>query len=114
MKEINFNDNKIPIGKRKQAYVKWAVSKGTDIIKAKKQANKKFGFEKKEGIILIVEDYGRMHQNSFNISQIWWDIDLRKYKNHKHIVSHDKEEWDRIKKKAKEINWDVKHISLYG
>lgn len=31
MKYINFNDETIPIGKRKQAYVKWAVSKGTDI-----------------------------------------------------------------------------------
>ena len=43
MEFIDFNNTSIPIGQRKVAYVKWAVSKGTDLIKAKKQANKKFG-----------------------------------------------------------------------
>ena len=58
MKEhIDFNDNKVPIGKRKQAYIKWAVSKGTDLISAKRQANKKFGFEMKEGLLAEAEKY---------------------------------------------------------
>ena len=43
MKFVDFNDTSIPIGQRKVAYVKWAVSKGTDLIRAKKQANRKFG-----------------------------------------------------------------------
>ena len=42
MKYIDFNDESLPIGKRKQAYIKFAVSKGTDIVSAKRQANKKF------------------------------------------------------------------------
>lgn len=45
MKYIDFNDSSLPLGKRKVAYVKWAVSKGTELIKAKTQANRKFGYE---------------------------------------------------------------------
>ena len=44
MSYIDFNDASVPIGKRKQAYVKYAVSKGTTLIAAQRQANKKFGY----------------------------------------------------------------------
>jgi len=41
---IDFNDTSIPVGKRKVAYVKWAMSKGTKKIQAQRQANRKFGY----------------------------------------------------------------------
>ena len=44
MEYINWNDTSIPLGKRKVAYVKWAMSRGTPERTAKIQANKKFGF----------------------------------------------------------------------
>jgi len=50
MKYINFNNDKLPIGKRKQAYVKWVVSQGTDIIEAKRQANKSLDLKKSRNI----------------------------------------------------------------
>ena len=40
---IDFNDETIPIGKRKVAYVKYAMRNGTSEIAARRQANKKFG-----------------------------------------------------------------------
>jgi len=48
MKYVDFNDESIPIGKRKVAYVKFAMSKGTSQVSARTQANKKFGWEEKE------------------------------------------------------------------
>lgn len=47
MTYIDFNDPKVPLGKRKVAYVKWAMSKGTSEKQARIQANKKFGFVRK-------------------------------------------------------------------
>lgn len=43
-KYVNFNDKTLPLGKRKVAYVKWAVSKGTELIEAQRQSNNKFGY----------------------------------------------------------------------
>ena len=82
MKYIDFNDESLPIGKRKQAYVKFAVSKGTDIVLAKRQANKKFGFEQKAGILAIARDSGRRGQRSFTglKNEAFLNYDLRKYK----------------------------------
>ncbi len=40
---VDFNDTSVPIGKRKQAYVRYVVSKGTDLDKARIQASRKFG-----------------------------------------------------------------------
>ena len=116
MEFINFNDDSLPIGKRKQAYVKWAVSKGTDIVSAKKQANKKFGFEKKPGIFAIVKDWnGRIEQRSFTGSEeIFAGYDLRKYKKSKWAEIWDKDEIKKIKKEAKEEGWDVIEVSLYS
>ena len=83
MKYIDFNDEKIPIGKRKSAFVKWAMSQGTDPMKAKKIANKKFGFEQRGELVILVVDYGRMHQNSFDISQVFdeYRYESRHYKS---------------------------------
>jgi len=112
MKYIDFNDKSLPIGKRKQAYIKFAVSKGTDIIIAKRQANKKFGFEKKPGIFAIVTDYGRMCQNSFRIEEIFDGIDLRKYESADWSLVEDEEKTLKLKKEFKEKGWDVINVSL--
>jgi predicted RNA-binding Zn-ribbon protein involved in translation (DUF1610 family) len=42
---INWNDEKISLGKRKVAFVKWAMKQGTPKINAQRIANKKFGWE---------------------------------------------------------------------
>jgi hypothetical protein len=115
MKYIDFNDESLPIGKRKQAYIKFALSKGTDLISAKRQANKKFGFKKKPGIFAIVTDYGRMGQRSFTGSQeIFQGYDLRKYEKSKWAEIYDEDEILKVKKEAKEKGWDVIEVSLCG
>jgi hypothetical protein len=112
MKYINFNDETLPIGKRKQAYVKWAVSQGTDIISAKKQANKKFGFEKKPGIFAFITDHGRMGQKSFKYSEIFDEYDLRRYESSEWKEVDNEDEKEKLKKKYKSMGWDVVEISL--
>jgi len=112
MKYIDFNDKTLPIGKRKQAYVRWAISKGTDLIVAKRQANEKFGFEQKEGIFAIVEDHGRMEQRSFRQDEIFDGHDLRKYKHWKYGVNLNDDEIEKIKVRAKEKGWDVIFVTL--
>jgi len=105
---IDFNDEKQPIGKRKQSYVRWAVSKGTSPIQAKKQANAKFGFAKKEGIFGIVIDYGRLDQRTWGgTSEVFQSFDLRKYKQHKWCVENDKAKHLNIRKKYESMGWDV-------
>jgi hypothetical protein len=58
MKYVDFNDSNLPIGKRKVAYVKWAISKGTDRLSAMSQANRKFGFEQKGKKVVVVHSFG--------------------------------------------------------
>lgn len=114
MEFINFNDEKLPIGKRKQAYIKWAVSKGTDLITAKRQANKKFGFEQKYGLCVLYKDYGRMSQNSFRHSSIFDGFDVRKYTklNSLDITEKTDNEIDAIKKDLIGQGWEVAKINL--
>lgn len=113
MKYVDFNDTKIPIGKRKQAYLKWAMLKGTSEMEAKKQANKKFGFEQKECLLAIVQDYGdRMLQRSFRESEIFDGHDLRKYKKTKWIEEWDEGKIKELKKKARGEGWDVIIVGL--
>jgi hypothetical protein len=116
MNYVNFNDESLPIGIRKQAYVKWAVAKGTHINIAKRQANKKFGFEQKPGLLVLVNDYGRMNQNSFSMSDIYQGYDTRRYKQFKHIVleSYEDKEVDIAVKIAKANKWDVVTVNLIG
>ena len=109
MNYINFNDEKIPIGKRKQAYVKWAISKGTTPLEAKRQANNKFGFDQKEGLLSFVIDHGRMHQSSFSGDyEIFKGRDLRKYKKTKWMhMPIDDGKINEIKRKYERMGWDV-------
>jgi hypothetical protein len=112
---VNFNDESLPIGKRKQAYIRWAVSKGTDLQDAKKQANKKFGFEQKPGILAIVTDYGRANQKSFTGSvEVFAGIDLRKYQTCDWVID-DTQNADQVKgklQKAKEQGWEILKVSI--
>lgn len=107
---IDFNDDTIPIGKRKQAYVKWAVSKGTSLKKAKIQANKKFGFKKTDKKLLIIcVDYGRFQQKSFKKSEIYEGYNLKKYSEHNYVVyDFDKHGTiNELKSKAEMLGWSV-------
>ena len=54
MKFVDFNDERIPIGKRKVAYVKYAMAHGTSEKAARMQANRKFGFERKGKYLVFV------------------------------------------------------------
>ena len=116
MKYIDFNDESLPIGKRKQAYVKWAISKGSDILSAKKQANNKFGFEKKPGIFAIVKDWSdRMKQSSFaGDAEIFSGYDLRKYEKSEWAEMWDEYDIDKVKKQYLEKGWDVVYVSLHS
>lgn len=80
---IDFNDGRIPIGKRKVAYIRWAISKGTPKIKALKQANKKFGFERKGRIVVFMHDADCMDYASMR--DVPWDracgLDARKWES---------------------------------
>jgi hypothetical protein len=83
---------------------------------AKRQANKKFGFEKKPGIFAIVKDYsGRREQSSFTGSQeIFAGYDLRKYEKSKWAEIWEIDEILKVKKEAKEKGWDVIEVSLHS
>jgi hypothetical protein len=112
-KFVDFNDEKLSIGKRKQAYVKWAVSKGTSIQSAKRQANKKFGFEMKEGLLALVFDmHHRMQQRSFDESEIFDGYNLRKYKQAKWVKLYDEDQIEKHTKEYKAKGWDVVILHL--
>ena len=112
---MNFNDEKIPAGQRKQAYVKYALSKGTSMIEAKRQANKKFGFEKQEGIFAIVLDWGRTHQRSFTgDEEIFFGVNLRKYKHHRWAVEHNKYRQKELKQHYEGLGWKVIFVEISG
>jgi hypothetical protein len=68
----------------------------------------------KEGIIVIVQDWGRMDQNSFSISEIWHGINRKKYKKSEWIEAYGEERHKEIELKAKAINWDIKYVELCG
>lgn len=117
-KYVNFNDESLPIGKRKQAYVKWAVTQGTTLDAAKRQANKKFGFEKKAGILAIVVDYGRMEQRSYggSVLDIFQGYDLRNYNQYRYIM-HDQYAESILKSIVhgyKTDGWEVVTVALYA
>lgn len=117
-KYVNFNDESLPIGKRKQAYVKWAVSQGTKLDAAKRQANKKFGFEKKAGIFAIVSDYGRTEQRSYRgpVLEIFQGYDLAKYEKYEYVM-HDQYHESILRSIVhgyKENGWDVIAVTLYA
>ena len=112
---IDFNDSAIPVGKRKQAFVKWATSKGTELYIAKKIANNKFGFKLKPGLFALVIDIGRMHQYSFTgTREIFEGYNLKKYIDYSYEVVNDfnDERSLDLYKKYTAKGWDVIEVCL--
>ena len=66
------------------------------------------------GLVVIVQDWGRMHQNSFCSSEIWHGINRKKYKESLWIEAYGEERHKEIEAKAKAICWDVKYVDLCG
>ena len=66
------------------------------------------------GLIVIVQDWGRMNQNSFCSSEIWHGINRKKYKECQWIEAYGEERHKEIELKAKAIGWDVKYVDLCG
>ena len=83
---IDFNDNNIPIGKRKQAYVKYALSKGTSRANACRQANSKFGFELKPKTLFVFNMGGDPCR--------YWIDDIVNTKKYEHCACIYKEDYD--------------------
>lgn len=115
-KYIDFNDESIPLGKRKQAYIRWAVyKKGKSMDEAKILANRKFGFEKKGKILALYHIRSPISRFYSFDEAIFWNYDLRKYKEWKAIevpVSdcglHIKTEYaKKIEKEYKDKGWKV-------
>jgi len=105
---INFNDESLPIGKRKQAYVKWAVSKGTDLDDAKKQANRKFGFEKKGKLLALVVDLDNVSSSrEFGNRELFLGYDLRKYEDYKFYILNDDSKVEKYKEREQAEGWEV-------
>ena len=62
---IDFNDESIPVGKRKVAYVKWAMSKGTPEKLARTWANRKFGWERRGKWLVFIGNCEDLHLHQF-------------------------------------------------
>lgn len=85
---VDFNDETIPVGKRKVAYVKYAMRNGTSEMIARRQANKKFGFEIKENYLLIIIVAGSFSWSRYDVVTHIKDSDgvnHMKYSNIRHI-----------------------------
>ena len=85
---IDFNDETIPVGKRKVAYVKYAMRNGTSEMIARRQANKKFGFEIKENYLLIIIVAGSFSWSRYDVVSYIKDndgVNHMKYSNIRHI-----------------------------
>jgi hypothetical protein len=68
----------------------------------------------KAGIVIIVQDWGRMQQNSFCSSEIWQGINRNSYKESQWIEAYGEERHKEIELRAKAMQWDVKYVQLYG
>ena len=71
--------------------------------------------KKYEGLVIMIKDYGRMNQRSFNISEIYNLIDTKKYKQVKHVVlnfEHNDNQQKEIEKKAKQLKWKTTILEL--
>ena len=73
MKFVDFNDESIPVGKRKVAYVKYAMSHGTSEKAARIQANRKFGFERKGKWVVFLHNARFMDKPSSIKYGVTWE-----------------------------------------
>lgn len=63
-KRVNWDDERIPLGKRKNIYIRYLLSKGWELINAQKAANKKFGFERKGKYLVLLGNADYMDRPS--------------------------------------------------
>jgi hypothetical protein len=66
------------------------------------------------GLVILVYDFGRMHQRSFSTSDIYKGVDMKKYKVVKWVEITDEKQKQEVEKKAKRLNFDTKVVNLYG
>ena len=66
------------------------------------------------GLVILVQDWGRMHQKSFNVSEIYRGIDVSKYKKVQWIEPENEEHRLIIEKKCEERNYEIKYVQLFG
>ena len=66
------------------------------------------------GLVILVQDWGRMHQKSFNVSEIYRGIDVSKYKKVQWIEPENEEHRLIIEKKCEESNYEIKYVQLFG
>ena len=66
------------------------------------------------GFVILVQDWGRMHQKSFNVSEIYRGIDVSKYKKVQWIEPENEEHRLIIEKKCEERNYEIKYVQLFG
>ena len=66
------------------------------------------------GLVILVQDWGRMHQKSFNVSEIYKGIDVSKYKKVQWIEPENEEHRLIIEKKCEERNYEIKYVQLFG
>ena len=67
-----------------------------------------------DGLVILVNDFGRMGQRSFSISEIYHGINLKKYKQVSWVEVEDNNHKKEIEKKAKLLKWEVIEVNLYG
>ena len=67
---------------------------------------------KKEGLLVLVYDYGRMHQRSFCTSEIFTHFETKKYKTLKWALVENKEQELKLKERASCLNFDTKILNL--
>ena len=65
-------------------------------------------------LLVIVEDFGRMHQRSFNVSEIYNGIDLSKYTYVQWIEPTNKAHKLALEKECKLIGTEIKYVKLFG
>lgn len=63
-KRVNWDDERIPVGKRKNTYIRYLLSQGWELINAQKAANKKFGFERKGKYLVLLGNADYMDRPS--------------------------------------------------
>ena len=110
MEYVNFKDEKIPLGKRKVAYIKWLLKKGYSMYESKVRANKKFGFAKKAGVLLLWHDPDNVSSKSyFQHRDYWTGIDKRKYEEHKVVETNfmSEERINEIVETYEALGWDI-------
>ena len=120
MNYVDFNDEKIPLGKRKKAYIAYLIKQGHELINAQRLANKRFGFEVKyPKLVFVYADYGRSSQNSYTgtreVSNGFEDYTKRAGRIEYHKVDDiNSPQTDALCKEYKAKGWKVIKTAIYA